>query len=140
MNYGEVLFALTIDLQSYFRKNIKIIGASYPQILALAVIPNDGIEMSSLSKCLGLDTSTITRLIIGLEKKGWVIRKKSNKDNRVIIVFLSAEGEEKKTQLERKIDTLGLSVEKEIGTFERSDLLELLWSTHWAISKLLLKK
>ena len=140
MNYGEALFSLTVDLQSYFRKNIKINGASYPQILALAVIPDDGIEMSSLSKCLGLDTSTVTRLVIGLEKKGWVKRKKSSKDNRVIMVFISELGEEIKTQLEKRIDTLGLSVEKEIEYFQRSDLLELLWSTHWAISKLLLKK
>tara|TARA_B100002049_G_C16036780_1_gene357045 strand:- start:603 stop:1025 length:423 start_codon:yes stop_codon:yes gene_type:complete len=139
MNYGEVLHALSIDLQSFFRRSIKIDGASFPQILALAVVPDDGIEMSSLSKRLGLDSSTVTRLIIGLEKKGWVVRKKQKKDNRIIKVFLTSAGEEKQSQLEDKIDKLGSLVEKETDPFDRSELLEYLWSAHWTISKLLLK-
>lgn len=139
MNYGEVLHALLIDLQSFFRRSIKIDGASFPQILALAVVPDDGIEMSSLSKRLGLDSSTVTRLIIGLEKKGWAVRKKQQKDNRIIKVFLTSAGEEKQSQLEDKIDKLGSLVEKEIDPFDRSELLEYLWSAHWTISKLLLK-
>ena len=139
MNYGEVLHALSIDLQSFFRRSIKIDGASFPQILALAVVPDDGIEMSSLSKRLGLDRSTVTRLIIGLEKKGWAVRKKQQKDNRIIKVFLTSAGEEKQSQLEDKIDKLGSLVEKGIDPFDRSELLEYLWSAHWTISKLLLK-
>ena len=140
MNYGEVLHALSIDLQSFFRRNIKIDGASFSQTIALAVIPNEGIEMSSLSKRLGLDTSTVTRLIIGLEKKAWAIRKKQQQqDNRVIMVFLTSAGEKKQSELEDKIDKLGLLVEKETNQIDRSELLEYLWSTHWTISKLLLK-
>ena len=139
MNYGEVLHALLIDLQSFFRRSIKIDGASFPQILALAVVPDDGIEMSSLSKRLGLASSTVTRLIIGLEKKGWAVRKKQQKDNRIIKVFLTSAGEEKQSQLEDKIDKLGSLVEKETDPFDRSELLEYLWSAHWTISKLLLK-
>ena len=139
MNYGEVLHVLLIDLQSFFRRSIKIDGASFPQILALAVVPDDGIEMSSLSKRLGLDSSTVTRLIIGLEKKGWAVRKKQQKDNRIIKVFLTSAGEEKQSQLEDKIDKLGSLVEKGTDPFDRSELLEYLWSAHWTISKLLLK-
>ena len=139
MNYGEVLYALSIDLQSFFRRSIKIDGASFPQILALAVVPDDGIKMSSLSKRLGLDRSTVTRLIIGLEKKGWAVRKKQQKDNRIIKVFLTSAGEEKRSELEDKIDKLGSLVEKETDPFDRSELLEYLWSAHWTISKLLLK-
>ena len=139
MNYGEVLHALSIDLQSFFRRSIKIDDASFPQILALAVVPDDGIEMSSLSKRLGLDSSTVTRLIIGLEKKGWAVRKKQKKDNRIIKVFLTSAGEEKRSELEDKIDKLGSLVEKETDPLDRSELLEYLWSAHWTISKLLLK-
>ena len=139
MNYGEVLHALLIDLQSFFRRSIKIDGASFPQILALAVVPDDGIEMSSLSKRLGLDSSTVTRLIIGLEKKGWAVRKKQQKDNRIIKVFLTSASEEIQSLLEDKIDKLGSLVEKETDPFDRSELLEYLWSAHWTISKLLLK-
>ena len=139
MNYGEVLHALSIDLQSFFRRNIKIDDASFPQTLALAIIPDEGIEMSSLSKHLGLDSSTVTRLIIGLEKKDWAVRKKQQEDNRVVMVFLTSSGQGKQSQLEEKINKLGLLFEKEIDSFDHSELLEHLWSAHWAVSKLLLK-
>tara|TARA_Y100000590_G_scaffold129451_1_gene147993 strand:- start:2229 stop:2651 length:423 start_codon:yes stop_codon:yes gene_type:complete len=140
MKYGEVLFSLLIDLQGIFRRKIKIDGASFPQILALTVIPHDGIEMSSLSKQLGLDNSTVTRLIIGLEKKGWLIRKKHQNDNRIIKVFLTSDGERKQLQLEKKIDELGLLIENETDPFLRSELLEHLCSLHWTLSTFMLKK
>ena len=64
MNYGELLSSFLVDLQSLFRQNIAIEGATFPQILALSTIPDDGIEMSALSKKIGIDNSTATRLII----------------------------------------------------------------------------
>ena len=56
MNYGELLSSFLVDLQSIYRKNISIEGASFPQILALSIIPDDGIEMSVLSQKLELIT------------------------------------------------------------------------------------
>jgi hypothetical protein len=55
------------------------------------------------------------------------------------MVFLTSAGEKKQSELEDKIDKLGLLVEKETDQIDRSELLEYLWSTHWTISKLLLK-
>ena len=68
MNYGELLSILLIDLQSIFRKNVVVKGASFQQLIALSIIPNDGIEMSLLARKIGIDNSTATRLVIGLEK------------------------------------------------------------------------
>ena len=92
MNYSELLSSFLIDLQSLYRKNISISGASFPQILALSIIPDDGIEMSALSKKIGIDNSTATRLVMGLEKKGWVNRRSANYDKRVIQVTLTKDG------------------------------------------------
>ena len=41
MNYSELLSSFLIDLQSLHRKNVSIGGASFPQILALSIIPDD---------------------------------------------------------------------------------------------------
>ena len=86
MNYGELLSSFLVDLQSVYRNNINIEGASFPQVLAISIIPDDGIEMSALSKKIGIDNSTATRLVMGLEKKGWVNRRSANYDKRVIQV------------------------------------------------------
>ena len=139
MNYSELLSSFLIDLQSLYRKNVSISGASFPQILALSIIPDDGIEMSALSKKIGIDNSTATRLVMGLEKKGWVNRRSANYDKRVIQVTLTKDGDEIQTQLERQFDSLGAAIEREVDPLDRNEMIEYVSSLHWILSKLILK-
>ena len=139
MNYSELLSSFLIDLQSLYRKNISINGASFPQILALSIIPDDGIEMSALSKKIGIDNSTATRLVMGLEKKGWVIRRSADYDKRVIQVALTQDGDEIQTQLEQQFDSIGAAIEKEVDPLDRNEMIEYISSLHWILSKLILK-
>ncbi len=138
MNYGELLSSFLIDLQSLYRQNIKIDGASFPQILALSIIPDDGIEMSILSKKIGIDNSTATRMIMGLEKKGWVYREPSNHDKRVIQVFLTEKGGDIQSHLEEQFDKIGLAIEKEVDPLDRNEVIEFVSSLHWILSKFIL--
>ncbi|SVA26419.1 uncharacterized protein METZ01_LOCUS79273 [marine metagenome] len=139
MNYSEILSSFLIDLQSLYRKNVSISGASFPQILALSIIPDDGIEMSALSKKIGIDNSTATRLVMGLEKKGWVNRRTANYDKRVIQVALTQDGDEIQTQLEQQFDSLGAAIEREVDPLDRNEMIEYVSSLHWILSKLILK-
>ena len=139
MNYSELLSSFLIDLQSLYRKNVSISGASFPQILALSIIPDDGIEMSALSKKIGIDNSTATRLVMGLEKKGWVNRRSANYDKRVIQVTLTKDGDEIQIQLEQQFDSIGAAIEKEVDPLDRNEMIEYVSSLHWILSKLILK-
>ena len=139
MNYSELLSSFLIDLQSLYRKNVSINGASFPQILALSIIPDDGIEMSALSKKIGIDNSTATRLVMGLEKKGWVNRRTANYDKRVIQVALTQDGDEIQTQLEQQFDSIGAAIEREVDPLDRNEMIEYISSLHWILSKLILK-
>ena len=139
MNYSELLSSFLIDLQSLYRKNVSISGASFPQILALSIIPDDGIEMSALSKKIGIDNSTATRLVMGLEKKGWVNRRSATYDKRVIQVALTQDGDEIQTQLEQQFDSLGAAIEREVDPLDRNEMIEYISSLHWILSKLILK-
>ena len=139
MNYSEILSSFLIDLQSLYRNNVSISGASFPQILALSIIPDDGIEMSALSKKIGIDNSTATRLVMGLEKKGWVNRRSATYDKRVIQVTLTKDGDEIQIQLERQFDSLGAAIEREVDPLDRNEMIEYVSSLHWILSKLILK-
>ena len=139
MNYSELLSSFLIDLQSLYRKNVSISGASFPQIMALSIIPDDGIEMSALSKKIGIDNSTATRLVMGLEKKGWVNRRSATYDKRVIQVTLTKDGDEIQIQLERQFDSLGAAIEREVDPLDRNEMIEYVSSLHWILSKLILK-
>ena len=69
MQYNELLFGLFNNLKALYQKNLKILNISFQQILAISMIENSPVEMSDFSKKLGIDNSTATRLIDGLEKK-----------------------------------------------------------------------
>ena len=69
MHMGELISSLFSNLQSLCRSNIILENASFQQIIGLLSIGCEGTEMSNLSLRLGIDNSTATRLIIGLEKK-----------------------------------------------------------------------
>jgi|TARA_B110000438_G_scaffold93108_1_gene92654 DNA-binding MarR family transcriptional regulator len=139
MNYGEIFSVFFIDLQSFFRKNIKITGATFPQLIALVAIPQDGIEMSSIANKIGIDNSTATRLLIGIEKKGWVRRSVSKIDKRVIEVFLTDKGEHLQQKIEKHIENVGLEIEKQIEPIDRNEVIESLSILNWALLKTKLK-
>ena len=138
MNYGELLSIFLIDLQSIFRKNVVVKGASFQQLIALSVIPDDGIEMSPLARKIGIDNSTATRLVIGLEKKGWTIRKTPFHDKRVIQVFLTEQGDKVQSELEKKFEKIGAAIEKEVNPLDRYETIEYVSSLHWILLKIIL--
>ena len=139
MNYGEILSLFMIDLNSLFRKNIKIKDASFQQLIALSIIPPSGIEMTPLAKKIGIDNSTLTRLIIRLEKNGWVIRESSRQDKRVINVKLTNTGNKVQSELEKQYEKIGDKLEQLISPLERQETLQYIQSLHWILLKMNLK-
>ena len=140
MNYGEFITSFLIDLQRLFRSDITIKDMTYSQILAIISIPNDGIEMSELARKLGLDNSTITRLIVRLEKKGWVGREQSRRDKRAIRVLLKTKGLTIQHNIEKKIESVGEKIKIEIDDEKRESILENLYAFQWGLRKTFLKK
>ena len=140
MSYGESLNSLLINLHSVFKKNIVLDNVSFQKIAALSIIPIDGIEMSPLSLKLGIDNSTTTRLIIGMEKIGWVKRVASTVDRRVTQVLLTEKGIDLQIDLEKQMDAIGEKVEGYIDPLDRQELIENLSNLNWILLKLLIRK
>ena len=140
MNYGEFISSFLIDLQRLFRQDISIKDMTYSQVLAIISIPNNGIEMSELARKLGLDNSTITRLIVRLENKGWVGREKSRRDQRAIKVFLKNKGLIIQQNIEKKIESIGEKIKIEINDEKKESILEHLYTFQWGLRKTFLKK
>ena len=140
MHYGELISSFLIDLQRLFRLNISIKDLTYSQTLAMISIPDDGIEMSELAWKLGLDNSTVTRLVIRLEKKNWVERKRSQRDQRAIEVFLTDKGALIQHDIEKEIDNIGEKIKSEVEKDQKESLLESLFYFQWTLRKFFLKK
>ena len=140
MHYGELISLFLIDLQRLFRLNISINDLTYSQTLAIISIPDDGIEMSELAWTLGLDNSTVTRLVIRLEKKNWVERKQSLRDQRAIEVLLTDKGALIQHDIEKEIDNIGEKIKLEVEKDQNESLLQSLSSFQWTLRKIFLKK
>ena len=135
MNYSEIFSTFLIDLQSYFRQRISYSGASYQQLIAVLIIPDDGIKMSQLASKIGIKNSTLTRLINGLKSKNWIKKQQQLNDKRVTRVFLSAQGIKVQSYLNKKIEKLGEEVERNVGSAKSQEAIEKLSMLHWGILK-----
>ena len=139
MNYSEFLFQLFCNLKVLYQKNLKLPNISFQQILAIANIDDEGLEMSSLSKTLGIDNSTGTRLIDGLETKGLVRRVRDKLDSRIVKIFLTSRGRKIYTSIEFQLEKIGNKIENKNNLKTKEELLELGISLNWAITKFLNK-
>ena len=140
MNQGELFTAFLVDLQRIFRTEVVPKNLSYSQALAIIIIPDDGIEMSELARALGLENSTVTRLIARLERNNYVIRKKSAVDKRSINVFLDQKGVLLQTDIEIKIDKICNQIFLKNNQVDKELLLENLSLFQWSLKKAFLKK
>ena len=139
MQYSESLYSLFIALQSLYKNHLELDNSSFQKIIAISIIEDDGIAMSKFSKKLGIDNSTATRLIEGVEKKGWAHRIKSESDNRVVKVFLTESGMVVKNNIELQLETIASIVEDELDLPSRGSVLESIHLLNWAVEKLKLK-
>ena len=140
MNQGELFTSFLIDLQRIFRTKIVPKELSYSQILAILVIPDDGIEMSELAWVMGLENSTVTRLIARLETNGFVKREKSRVDKRSISVYLKNKGLIIQKNIEKKSDAIGQEIFLNDTQSQKETILENLSLFQWALKKTFLKR
>ena len=140
MNHGEFLISFLIDLQRVFRTKVVPKDLPSSQVQAIIIIPSDGIEMSELSLTLGLDNSTITRLVERLEVKGFVKRKKNKLDKRSNIVYLKKKGMSIQKSIEKKLDEIGEQIFFETNQSQKEISLENLSSFQWKLRKTFLKR
>lgn len=69
------------------------LGLTYPQYLTMLVLwEKDGMTVKEIGERLALDSGTLTPLLKRLEQQGYVERKRSTEDERVVHVALTQTG------------------------------------------------
>ncbi len=80
---------ITREYQPYLDK----LGITYPQYLVLMVLwENDGLTVNEISQKLILNTNTITPLLKRMETMGIIVRKRSETDERKVMITLTGKG------------------------------------------------
>ena len=140
MQLGELLSSLLVNLQALIKKEVNLGRASFPKIIALSIIPPDGIEMSALAKRMGIDNSTATRLITGMEIAGWLNRQSNLYDKRVTQVFLTKKGYLLQSDLEEQFALIGKVVEESLNPSDKVNISDSLSSLNWVLLKMISNK
>ena len=135
MEFGELLKQFLIDLQSLFRTSTKKLNVTLTQITLISSIPIDGINMSTLSHRIGVDNSTLTRLIDILIRNKIVRKIKNPNDSRSFIILLTKNGEKLQYKIEQEIDRFGSKLYSKIPMEDQDEIKEVLSTLHWLISK-----
>ena len=135
MEFSELFTQLLIDLQSVFRKNNKHLPISFSQVVLLVSIPADGITMSALAKRVGVDNSTLTRLIQIMEKKNIIHKKRNKNDHRSTLIYLSTIGVDNVKLIEENVDKFTKKILHNISNVDQVALKNDLNSLHWGITK-----
>ena len=93
MRMSETLRDLACQLQALIRRAAAKEGLTTTQAYVIFAVPVGGVPLSGLANQLGLDASTISRIINKMASRGWVERKPQPADRRVIHVVLTSAGE-----------------------------------------------
>ena len=91
------LYAAARDVVRQYHPFLSELGITYTQYVVLMVLwEHKKISVKGLGEKLHLDSGTLTPLLKGLEKKGYVTRNRSQRDERYLVVEITPEGEKLK--------------------------------------------
>tara|TARA_B100001029_G_C15060713_1_gene458210 strand:- start:193 stop:615 length:423 start_codon:yes stop_codon:yes gene_type:complete len=133
MNFSELLSNLTIHYNALIRQAALLENLSSSQALHLISIPSDGISMTSLSKKLGLDTSTLTRNVQNLEKNKLIKKYKDVSDKRIQKIYLTQNGINKCNNLKSKLNKINEITVENLSFEQQEVLLDSLEQLSWSI-------
>ncbi len=87
------LYAAARSVTSLYTPHLKPLGLTYTQYLVLLVLwEHDGISVGEICDALMLDSGTLSPLLKKLQQAGYIQKRRSASDDRIVIVTLTEEG------------------------------------------------
>ena len=101
------LYAASRNVISLYTPWLKPLGLTYTQYLVFLVLwEKDGITVGELCSKLMLDNGTLSPLLKKMQQAGYVERKRSGEDERVVVITLTEAGrslQEKAKEIRGKV-------------------------------------
>ena len=87
------LYAASREVVKRYRPHLDALGLTYTQYIVLMVVWAQGtVSVRDLGKRLYLDSGTLTPVLKTLEKAGYISRRRSSEDERVLLVSVTDAG------------------------------------------------
>lgn len=89
------LYACSKEIVRRYTPLLEPLGLTYTQYIAMmAMWEHKSLSVKDLGNLLFLDSGTLTPMLKKMEKAGWIQRKRSEDDERMVIITITAKGEE----------------------------------------------
>ena len=89
------VYAASRMITRAYQPLLEELGLTYPQYLVLMVLwEKDGMTVNRIAEKLVLNTNTVTPLLKRMQENGLIDRKRSDSDERTVIVSLTEAGAE----------------------------------------------
>ncbi|TDO95378.1 MarR family winged helix-turn-helix transcriptional regulator [Marinomonas balearica] len=87
------LYSASLAMNKLYRKILKPLGITYSQYLVLLILwKQDELSVTDIGEKLFLDSATLTPLLKRMESANLIERRRSEHDERHVIISLSLEG------------------------------------------------
>ena len=101
------LYAAARNVTGLYTPWLKPVGLTYTQYIVFLVLwEKDGIPVSEIGDKLMLDNGTLSPLLKKLEQAGYLVRRRSSEDERVVMITLTEKGK----ALQEKVKDIPLKV------------------------------
>jgi DNA-binding MarR family transcriptional regulator len=89
------LYVCSKEIVRRYTPLLEPLGLTYTQYIAMMVMwEHKSISVRDMGKILFLDSGTLTPMLKKMQKAGWIRKKRSEEDERIVIVSITERGEE----------------------------------------------
>ena len=93
------LYSASLAMTKLYTPLLNALDLTYPQYLVLLVLwEQDGLTVTALGERLHLNSGTLTPLLKRMEASEWLVRERSQEDERRVLVSLTAQGKKLKAR------------------------------------------
>ncbi len=101
------LYAATNLMQRLYRPLLEPLGLTYSQYLVMLILwEREPVTVGTIGACLHLDNGTLTPLLKRMEGGGFITRSRDPRDERRVLIALTAHGRELRAQAVKVPETL----------------------------------
>lgn len=127
---GSLVKLVSSARRRQIEKALRPLGLTPQQGLSLQILMHTpGSTHSDLEWILCIEKPSVTSLVNGLEKRGWVVRRQHPEDARIKQIFLTDSGEALAVRAKATVNSLKAGLNAALSEEERSTLKELLKKT-----------
>lgn len=126
-SYTFWLSRLTNSVQDRFNRELEILDITWPQWMVMSVIVDELADCpAGIAGHIGIDRSAVSRLVVRLEKKGYLSKHADESDRRSVKVVITGSGQKMVEYLNLAAELHQESLLKALGPAEAKSVRVLL--------------